>query len=221
MRRKFLVIPVFIVLVSFSLTLTAVCADRDRYTEWSPYYNGVCFRYVTSYLGAEVWSSYPDAVQFYNGRKSTAKIEYKTTVGGPRLLFLEAERMSEKTALARDESITQITATYSEEPAGWNLEGTWRGTGYQANNTSWSMELIVRGNNYTIKYPSLTCSGYWSLTSMGSDSATFTEHITSGRGNCVDNGNVVIRRIDANRIDFYWYDGNPKHTSSAVLTKVD
>ena len=219
MRRKIGILSIAIMFVLSVSMHVALGADRDRYSEWSRYYNGVCFRYITSYIGMDVWSAYPDAVQFYNSGKSTAKINYRTTVCGPRLLFLEAGQHTERTALGKDESITEINVTYTGEAPGWSLEGTWRGTGYQSNNSSWSIELSVSGNSYSIKYPSLTCGGSWSLNGRESDSATFTEHITFGRNKCIDGGSITIRRIDTNQVKYTWVGGNPRQTATAELSR--
>lgn len=101
------------------------------------------------------------------------------------------------------------------------LAGTWEGTGYQIdNNETWTMKLTVRGNRYTIEYPSLKCSGRWIPISVDSRRARFRERITVGLAECVDRGNVVVERLSPRQIA-YRFVGNGERdvTASAILNR--
>ena len=101
------------------------------------------------------------------------------------------------------------------------LAGTWEGTGYQIdNNETWTMKLIVRGNRYTIEYPSLRCSGRWIPLSADSKRARFRERITVGLTECVDRGNVVVERLSPRQIAYRFVNNGERDvTASAILNR--
>lgn len=99
------------------------------------------------------------------------------------------------------------------------MNGTWRGTAYQMNsNTTWSVVLTGYYNTYTIEYPSLSCKGALNLIRMETAKAEFNENILNGT--CVDNGRVVLEKINDTQISFkYSRPGVSTVTSSATLNK--
>ncbi len=83
------------------------------------------------------------------------------------------------------------------------LSGSWEGTGYQIDDGStWPMRVTASDGKYSVEYPSLKCGGEWRIVSMGLEKATFKERITYGKDNCVDDGNVVIERLNGRQISF-------------------
>jgi hypothetical protein len=64
------------------------------------------------------------------------------------------------------------------------------------------MQLTASGSKYKIDYPSLKCGGEWRIVSLGLETATFKERITDGKDKCVDDGNVVIERLNVNQLAF-------------------
>lgn len=91
-----------------------------------------------------------------------------------------------------------------DSPTAW-MQGSWSGTGVQSNSSSsWSMQLTVSGNSYSIAYPSLGCGGTWSLNNTGAGVANFIEHISYGRDKCIDGGAVTVGRLSASQMQFRW-----------------
>jgi hypothetical protein len=101
------------------------------------------------------------------------------------------------------------------------LRGTWEGTGYQIDTDStWTMRLMVRGGKYLIEYPSLNCAGSWRRLSLNSRVATFRERITVGRGECVDQGRVLIERLNGKQIAYRFSQrGTSEVSASAILNR--
>ena len=101
------------------------------------------------------------------------------------------------------------------------LRGTWEGTGYQIDtDTTWTMRLRVRGGKYVIEYPSLKCGGRWRRLKINSRRATFREHITVGRDECVDRGRVVIERLNGRQIAYrFSHRGAVEVSASAILNR--
>lgn len=101
------------------------------------------------------------------------------------------------------------------------LGGTWEGTGYQIDtNTTWTMRLTARGGKYLIEYPSLNCGGKWRRLSINSRVAAFRERIEVGRGECVDEGRVVIQRLNGRQIAYRFYQrGSSEVSASAILNR--
>jgi hypothetical protein len=101
------------------------------------------------------------------------------------------------------------------------LQGKWEGTGHQIDtNTMWTMRLTVRGGRYEIEYPSLNCSGRWRRLSLNSRVAVFRERITTGRSECVDQGRVVIERLNGRQIAYrFSHRGSTDVAASAILNR--
>ncbi len=114
------------------------------------------------------------------------------------------------------------------------MAGTWTGIGSQSGTgSSWSIQLTVQqqgtgGYSYKIDYPSLNCGGYWTLTTVGRNSAGFTEHIVYGREKCVDLGTISVGvpesqgGIDVEKMAFHWTGTQPNgnvDNAGATLTR--
>ena len=105
------------------------------------------------------------------------------------------------------------------------LRGTWAGAGYQTDTEStWPMTLTVRNGPrrrlYLVDYPSLKCGGRWKPLGTGKRRATFTEVLTHGQADCLDNGRVIIQRISSTQLLYlYSNQGSKKITASAILNR--
>ncbi len=106
----------------------------------------------------------------------------------------------------------------SEHPA-W-MEGEWSAVGLQVNiPQTWTMELIVDGKNYEIRYPTLECSGVWTLEGSTQNKAVFTEVVTYGFERCTNGGKIVVTKIDKFHLSFsYFSPKNGKLEAYATLT---
>lgn len=105
------------------------------------------------------------------------------------------------------------------------LDGTWRGTGFQLNNSgSWSIRFTaeVKNKTYKIYYGTLDCSGNWRLVSSNDHLAQFEEIITDGITKCANGGIVIITKIDKKFITVsYFVPGSGKLDSFSTLEKVE
>ena len=108
--------------------------------------------------------------------------------------------------------------------ANW-LNGTWRGTGFQLNNSgSWSIRFTadVKNKTYTIDYGTLGCSGNWRFVSANDHLAQFEEIITDGVMKCANGGIIIITKIDKKFITFsYFVPGSGKLDSFSTLEKAE
>lgn len=110
------------------------------------------------------------------------------------------------------------------------LEGKWKGRGYQpyGDQTSiWTMELNVYQKDGSLKveisYPSLNCSGVWTVDKLEEKKAYFNEKIEKGLLSCVSGNQCIVHPIDDNHIivTFVLAYNDPKEIlSTASLVKV-
>ena len=100
------------------------------------------------------------------------------------------------------------------------IDGTWVGMGDQLNTAeSWSIQLDIKGDNYTILYPSLNCSAELTLKKIEGNIITLKEKINSGKDHCVNNGNVELELINSNTIRYKWSFSNGDPGSFSELIK--
>jgi hypothetical protein len=105
-------------------------------------------------------------------------------------------------------------------PQRW-MNGRWEGTGYQIDSDeTWTMKLRVYKKRFIIEYPSLKCSGIWTLINGNNKTARFREKIKVNIDECADRGNVVIERLNKKQLMFiYSYRGASDVSASAVLNR--
>jgi hypothetical protein len=101
------------------------------------------------------------------------------------------------------------------------MNGEWSGTGFQIDtDSSWTMHLKVEGRRFRIEYPSLKCGGKWTLLTASARTVRLREKITSNPQECVDNGRVVIQRLNRSQMAFrYQNAGSKEFTASAILNR--
>jgi hypothetical protein len=88
--------------------------------------------------------------------------------------------------------------------ANW-LEGKWKGTGYQIDGKTWSIEFSKETNTLNISYPSLGCSGNWKITKSKGNRAELEETITTGTDKCDQGCKIVVLKISAEEIAVVYY----------------
>lgn len=104
-------------------------------------------------------------------------------------------------------------------PTAW-MSGSWSGSGYQENaKSSWTMRLVIRQDNYSIEYPSLSCGGYWTLNNTGQGVASFSEHITYGKDKCIDGGSVTIGDLGGGHMQYRWSSSDDTATGNLTREK--
>ncbi|MBN1250587.1 MAG: hypothetical protein JXA16_00515 [Bacteroidales bacterium] len=116
-----------------------------------------------------------------------------------------------------------INTNAQKEKNAW-LNGEWRGTGFQLNNSdSWSIHFIANTKKsvYEIKYSSLGCSGIWQLLSVNNHLAQFQETITEGISKCLSGGIIIITKVDNQHITFTYFTQSGKLDSFSTLEKTE
>jgi hypothetical protein len=101
------------------------------------------------------------------------------------------------------------------------MNGKWEGTGYQTDSQeTWTMKLRAQKKKFIIEYPSLNCSGTWTLLNFNSNRARFRETIKENREACEPRGNVTIEKLNSRQIMFlYRYRGTSEVSASAILNR--
>lgn len=108
-----------------------------------------------------------------------------------------------------------------ETPTREWLNGVWAGDAYQTDTkTRWAVRLTVRDDNYSVDYPDIPCKGTWKLIEKNSQSASFTEVITEGLGQCSNNSHVMVEKLNASEITCrYANEGSRAVIATVVLTR--
>ena len=110
-----------------------------------------------------------------------------------------------------------------------NIIGSWEGVGSQNNGSTWTIALEIPANlaigssATTIDYPSLKCSGFWTLKQVIGSEHIFEESITIvpvGPGpHCITSGTVEITYNNRNdTLNYSYKSGNS--TATSTLTRV-
>ena len=92
--------------------------------------------------------------------------------------------------------------------------GTWQGTLNQIGHSSYPMSVTITPDGATSNYPSLDCTGEWTLVGASGDFTFYIETITRGRhdqgGRCID-GSVTTSVING-KLQVGWigsFSGQP------------
>lgn len=88
-----------------------------------------------------------------------------------------------------------------------NAQEKWIGIGYQKNiNESWKIKMItISEKNYEITYPDIPCSSIWIVRGRNKKNILLEEKIIDGIENCVDNGFVILEKVDDKTMKFYCF----------------
>ncbi len=105
------------------------------------------------------------------------------------------------------------------------INGTWRGTGFQLDNsTSWSIQFLANNKvkTFQIDYGTLNCSGIWEVLKIDDNQAKFTERITKGKDKCLDGSIIIITRVSENYVSYSCFSSNGKKLDAcSTLEKVN
>ena len=89
--------------------------------------------------------------------------------------------------------------------------GAWEGMGTQSDDGShWRIRVNSRSYGYFIDYPSLVCGGVWKLLKTTDSSLIFKETLTYGMERCIDRGEIVINKVVADKMSYFWSSSNSK-----------
>lgn len=86
------------------------------------------------------------------------------------------------------------------------LNGNWEGIGYQIDGQSWDIALNFENKkNISINYPSLACSGIWTLQEVNDGLSIFKEKITVGTEKCDQGCEVYLQKINKKQLKVVYY----------------
>lgn len=98
--------------------------------------------------------------------------------------------------------ISQVSPPPTQESINW-MEGTWEGTGYQMDGSTWKIKLIHSDKRFSVEYPSLGCFGYWTITEKEKSKIFFVKTIQ--KGSCDQNVKIVVTNIDKKFISIAYF----------------
>lgn len=101
------------------------------------------------------------------------------------------------------------------------LEGIWEGKGYQTDtNSTWSVRLTIRDDNFSISYPDIPCSGVWAIVDQNSTGGTFREIISKNVSNCANNSQIILQKVTDNELTLkYSHENTREVIATATLRK--
>lgn len=101
------------------------------------------------------------------------------------------------------------------------LEGIWEGKGYQTDtNSTWSVRLTIRDDNFSISYPDIPCSGVWAIVDQNSSGGTFREIISKNVSNCANNSQILLQKVTDNELTLkYSHENTREVIATATLRK--
>jgi hypothetical protein len=121
--------------------------------------------------------------------------------------------------------LTLISFQLSAQKKNDWINGIWRGTGFQLNNSSsWSIrfEANTKTNTYKIDYGTLSCGGNWVLKEIEKNRAVFIEKITDGKDKCINGNTIIITFVSDKYLSYTCFaPGNTKLDASATLEKAE
>lgn len=104
------------------------------------------------------------------------------------------------------------------------VNGNWEGSAYQFNtNENWGMLLSAKSlkNSYIIDYPSLQCSGKWSVLHVTENRIELREKITNGLRYCVTRGKVVLEKNGDALVFKYYYPDDTTLNAKGQLNRLN
>ncbi len=101
-----------------------------------------------------------------------------------------------------------------------DIMGVWTGFAHQKNTgTSWNIKMNFTKNKFDISYPSIPCSGKLTPLLSHSNKYIFQEKITKNQTKCVDNGILLLKKLDNNTLSWKWSEENGENTVVTTVKK--
>ncbi|MFT4716632.1 MAG: hypothetical protein ACI861_000816 [Paracoccaceae bacterium] len=91
------------------------------------------------------------------------------------------------------------------------------GVGWQDDGNHWSIEVLLSDKSAQIVYPSLECSGDWTLVSATSDQLHFIETIVDGKEDCVETGDIFLDPLPNGGYLYSWNAPGQSTAARAIL----
>ncbi|MDF1547690.1 MAG: hypothetical protein P1P88_07695 [Bacteroidales bacterium] len=105
------------------------------------------------------------------------------------------------------------------------INGIWRGTGFQLDNSSsWSIRFVANTKTkiYKIDYGTLSCGGNWELVSIDENRAVFIEKITDGVDKCLNGSTIIITFVSDNYLSYSCFSpGGKKLDACSTLERAE
>ena len=99
-----------------------------------------------------------------------------------------------------------VDPTGSADKLAW-LNGHWEGVGYQIDGKTWKVELRKDkdSKNIKISYPSLGCSGEWTVVKNEKERILLKEKIIEGANRCDQGVDVVLTKVNDTHIAITYF----------------
>lgn len=91
------------------------------------------------------------------------------------------------------------------------------GVGWQRDGQHWSIEVLVDEAGGQIAYPSLDCTGTWTLKSKSAEYVEYIEQILQGVEDCVELGIVRLESLENGNLVYTWFETEAAVEARAVL----
>ncbi len=101
-----------------------------------------------------------------------------------------------------------------------SAQGRYYGVGWQKNASHWSIELLLTEFGGQIAYPSLDCTGNWSLIDATLDKLQYFEKIVEGTENCIELGTAYLEPLPDGRLLYTWREHAAAVDARAILVPV-
>jgi hypothetical protein len=110
----------------------------------------------------------------------------------------------------------------AQQPAGFDIIGTWKGTLRQKGLKPFRVTATIRSleneRRNSVAYTGIDCAGGWTFQGLEGDTYRFREVIDRGRGgNCKGVGTVTLTPTPADRLDYTFTGGGVE--SRGVLSR--
>jgi len=94
------------------------------------------------------------------------------------------------------------------------------GVGWQDDGQHWSVAVHLGKKSGKIAYPSLKCSGDWTLVSTTPERLHFIETLTSGLDACIETGDVFLEPLPTGGYHYEWSELGADAGARAILFPV-
>lgn len=94
------------------------------------------------------------------------------------------------------------------------------GVGWQNDGNHWSIEVLLGEKSGQIVYPSLECTGDWTLVTATPDKLHFIETIIEGKEDCVETGDIFLGPLPTGGFLYEWNEPGAKIAARAILFPV-
>ncbi len=96
-------------------------------------------------------------------------------------------------------------------------QGHYYGVGWQSDGQHWSVEVVLTKHGGQVAYPSIGCTGSWSINKKGKDFVEYIEQIETGLDDCLELGLVRLETLADGRVAYTWSESLDSIVARAVL----